>query len=114
MSCFWCAGVRLGGTYYDWCAGCLERRGEGVALVEVMCDSDEQVVHAGLRYGEEVVYPTGVWAVVPNGWVERRLPGIWQHAEVGAVVFVDPGTWDALELPRPVVTKRRRRATSRA
>ena len=71
----------------------------GVTIVEVLSVQEAQ---KGLILDvDRVVYPSGLWAVSPVGWVEYRLGQKARTMMDGhGFCFVDPETWDLLKLDR--------------
>ena len=75
---------------------------KGVTIVEVLAAAADQ---KGLALSvDRTVYPSGVWAVAPVGWLEHKLGDQAKDLMDGhGFCFVDPGTWDLMDLGRPEV-----------
>lgn len=111
LKCFWCGqdkGVALLGKLkgdaeapremcldYDFCDNCVERIGEGIALLEVSTEPVTEGQPAISKHGPAQLYPTGSWVAVTEEairrmFTEEQADNIIQHrralVEVG---FVD-------------------------
>ncbi len=118
MTCFWCESgtseAKLGepNPAYAPCTTCLASMTKGVTIIEVF-ECSQNSTHIGLALDADVVvYPTGLWAAVGDGYLAQRIqdvPDLQQASTMPALrhgyCFVSAEVWDLLDLGRPEVAE---------